>query len=97
MEKGEIWLVEFPVSDGHEQGGTRPVILVADTNTNIAVVIPLTSNLQALRFPHTFSIEPDRANGLSAESVALIFQIRAIDKRRLMKKMGGSMKAQSGG
>ncbi len=53
MKKGEIWLVEFPSTDGHEQTGNRPVIILADPKSNISIVIPFTSNLQALRFPHT--------------------------------------------
>lgn len=28
MNKGEIWLVEFPSVDVHEQVGTRPVIIL---------------------------------------------------------------------
>ncbi len=27
MKKGEVWLVEIPKSNGHEQSGLRPVIL----------------------------------------------------------------------
>jgi len=45
MNKGDIWFVEFPSSDGHEQVGTRPVIVLADTEANIAIVVPLTSNV----------------------------------------------------
>lgn len=88
MKKGEIWLVEFPSTNGHEQTGSRPVIILADTESNISIVIPFTSNLQALRFPHTLEIKPTKGNGLIALSIALIFQIRAIDKKRLTKKIG---------
>ena len=88
MIKGEVWLVEFPFADGHEQIGTRPVIIIADTKVNICIVVPLTSNLQALRFPYTIEINPSRKNGLREISVALTFQVRAIDKKRLIKKLG---------
>ena len=88
MKKGEIWLVEFPSTNGHEQTGNRPVIILADTESNISIVIPFTSNLQALRFSHTLEIKPTKSNGLTALSIALIFQIRAIDKKRLTKKIG---------
>ncbi|MBI2140525.1 type II toxin-antitoxin system PemK/MazF family toxin, partial [Candidatus Woesearchaeota archaeon] len=33
-------------------------------------------------------VKPDQKNGLSAISVGLVFQIRAIDKKRLKKKIG---------
>ena len=88
MKKGEIWLVELPSTNGHEQIGTRPAVVLSETEANIAILIPLTSNIQALRFPHTIEIKPSHGNGLSAVSVALTFQIRAIDKKRLKKKIG---------
>lgn len=88
MKKGEIWLVELPSTNGHEQAGKRPVIVLAETETNISIIIPFTSNLQALRFPHTIEIKPSNKNGLTAISIALIFQIRAIDKKRLKNKIG---------
>jgi len=88
MKKGEIWLVEIPKSNGHEQEGSRPSLVLAETEANIVIIIPFTSNIQALRFPHTIEIKPSKRNGLSSLSIALIFQIRAIDKRRLGKKIG---------
>lgn len=66
----------------------RPVIILADTPTDICIITPLTSNLKALKFPFTIQIEPSKHNGLHILSVALVFQIRAIDKSRLVKKLG---------
>ena len=88
MRKGEIWLVEIPTTNGHEQTGKRPVAILADTEPNIAIIIPFTSNLQALRFPHVIEVNPSKENGLAAKSIALVFQIRAIDKKRLINKIG---------
>ena len=88
MNKGEIWLVEFPKMNGHEQTGTRPVLILADTEANISIVVPFTTNVQALRFPHTITIKPSTHNGLKSESVALVFHVRAIDKKRLKNKIG---------
>ncbi len=88
MKKGEIWLVKLPAANGHEQAGTRPVIILSETEANIAVVIPLTSNIQALRYPHTIEVKPSSINGLKTVSVVLVFQIRAIDKMRLNTKIG---------
>ena len=88
MKKGEIWLVEIPETNGHEQAGKRPVVVLADTESNVVVIIPFTSSIQALRFLHTIEVEPSKENGLITKSVALIFQIRAIDKRRLKNKIG---------
>ena len=88
MRKGEIRIVDIPELSGHEQIGTRPAIILSDTQSMVAIVIPCTSNLQALRFPYTLLIKPSKENGLNVSSVALVIQIRAIDKKRLNKKIG---------
>jgi mRNA interferase MazF len=88
MKKGEIWIVAIPSVDGHEQHGVRPVILIANTSSSVVVGIPCTTNMRALRFPHTVSIAPSLKNGLGHDSIALVLQIRAIDKKRLDKKIG---------
>ena len=88
MKKGEIWFVDIPQGSGHEQTGLRPVIVLSDVEADIVIVVPFTSNLQALRFPHTVEAEPSAKNGLKTTSVALVFQLRAIDKRRLTERIG---------
>ena len=88
MKRGEIWLVELPSTNGYEQSGERPAIILSETEVNSAIVIPLTSNVQALRFPHTIEVKPSTNNGLHSISVALVFQVRAIDKKRLKKRIG---------
>jgi len=52
------------------------------------LIVPLTSQLVAQAFPGTFLIHPDSENGLTMTSVALVFQLRAIDKRRLRRVIG---------
>ena|SRR3989344_4507856 len=88
MKRGSIYLINLPESGGHEQHGARPAIIVSDPVANIIVCIPCTSNPEATRFPHTLLVEPSKQNGLSNTTVALIFQIRAIDRNRLMSKLG---------
>ena len=95
MARGEIWTVEIPASVGkprHEQAGLRPGIVVqadkADPGLPTTIVIPATSRQEALRFPYTVAIQPSLQNGLEKPSVLLVFQIRAIDKRRLIRKIG---------
>lgn len=88
MRKGEIWLVDLPVSNGHEQIGARPVIVLTEAEANIVIIIPFTSNLQALQYSHTLEVKPSKTNALDTISIALIFQIRAIDKKRLKNKIG---------
>ncbi|MCG7849065.1 MAG: type II toxin-antitoxin system PemK/MazF family toxin [ANME-2 cluster archaeon] len=91
MREGDIYLVEIPSSGGHEQAGQRPAIIVQVSSLErlpTVLIVPLTSKLRAADFPFTFIIEPDNLNNLNVVSVALVFQLRAIDKRRMKNKIG---------
>lgn len=90
MARGDILRVALPESDKREERGNRPAVAV---QTDIAVtpmlmIVPITSSLGALRFPFTVRIEPSSANGLTLPSVAMVFQLRAIDRRRILCKIG---------
>ena len=47
MKRGEIWLVGLDPSEGHEQKGRRPVLIVSpeafNQITKVPVVLPITS------------------------------------------------------
>jgi mRNA interferase MazF len=92
MNIGDIYTVEIPVSDGHEQAGTRPAIVVQapqfENQLPTVLIVPLTSQSAAQSFPGTFLVQPDSENGLTRTSVVLVFQLRAIDKRRVRHKIG---------
>ena len=93
MAKGDVIFVSLPlVSGSRAQGGRRPAILVisesALINNPMALLIPLTSKTAALRFPFTIQIEPSKQNGLSAPSVALVFQLVAADRMHLDSVIG---------
>src|SRR3989338_1981503 len=88
MKPGEIWIVNIPELGGHEQDGTRPVVGGGKVSKTIVTIITLTSNKTALRFPFTISIKKDRHNGLSLDSIALIFHIRALDINFFKNKIG---------
>jgi len=92
MKVGEIYLVEFPFTDAKEQKGFRPAIILQDEKHTemlpTVLVIPVTSQLKAQRFPGTLLIKTNKENGLEKDSVALIFQLRAIDQRRIRNRLG---------
>jgi mRNA interferase MazF len=92
LRQGEIYRVSFPASDRQEQTGRRPALIVQGNiwlhSLPTVWIVPMTSNLQAARFSGTLLIDPDEHNGLTVPSVLLIFQLRAIDKRRLLNPMG---------
>lgn len=90
MARGDIFLVSLPASDRREEKGKRPAIAI---QTDIALspmlmVVPITSSLGAMRFPFTVKIEPSGKNGLTLTSVAMVFQMRAIDRKRIIRKIG---------
>jgi len=47
MKRGEIWLVNLDPTEGHEQRGRRPVLIVSpeafNRVTRVPVVLPITS------------------------------------------------------
>lgn len=95
MARGDVLRVELPAppgGGGREQTGRRPAIAVqADipgANTPTLMVVPLTSQLGALRFPHTIRVEPSAMNGLTKPSVLLIFQLGPIDRVRILGRIG---------
>ncbi len=93
MRRGDIVDVQLPRPGrigGHEQAGKRPAIVVQDEDNRLPtiLVVPLTGRKRACKFPHTVLVPPTTKNGLDCDSVALVFQVRAIDTNRILKQRG---------
>jgi mRNA interferase MazF len=92
MTRGEVWRVRIPYASGHAQAGERPAIVVqADpliASLPTVLIVPFTSTAGASRFAGTLTVSPDAQNGLSLPSVALVFQLRALDKREFVQRLG---------
>lgn len=92
MKRGEIWRVLIPASPGHAQTGERLAITLQELAFNntlpTTLVVPLTSQLAATRFDGTLVVQPNQQNGLSAASVALVFQLRTVDQRNCVRHIG---------
>ncbi|MGK7929314.1 MAG: type II toxin-antitoxin system PemK/MazF family toxin [Spirulina sp.] len=90
MTRGDVLLVSLPESDKREEKGNRPAIAVqtAVATSPMLMVVPVTSSLRALRFPFSVQIEPSDRNGLTLTSVAMVFQMRAIDRKRILRTIG---------
>ena len=91
LRRGDIHWIELPASSAREQAGRRPAIIVqTDTTAPLPTVfvVPMTANPRARRFPGTFEVEPSAGNGLQARSVVLAFQLRAIDRTRVVERLG---------
>lgn len=89
MNVGDIYWVEFPARGGRAQTGRRPAIVVQkDQTLPTVLLIPLTTQQDALRFSGTVLIEPDADNNLRQPSVALVFQLTAVDKKFINGRLG---------
>lgn len=92
--RGEVWEVDLTAARGHEQGGTRPAIIVGpwvvlgNGYGNITVVVPVTTAERAFQFPHIYQIDPNVQNGLTSISAVLVFQILALDDSRFIRRRG---------
>lgn len=85
--RGEIWIVNLDPTIGHEIKKSRPGLIIQNDIGNlhspITIIAPITS--KKIEFVHPFEAE---VKGLSKPSKALLNQIRAIDKNRLVKRIG---------
>lgn len=87
--RGEIYYADLSPAFGSEQGGLRPVLIVQNNVGNrhapTTIIAPLTSRLTKKPLPTHVEFTCEH---LSQDSVALLEQIRTIDKSRLKQKMG---------
>jgi mRNA interferase MazF len=92
MKKGDVWRVRLPTAAGHTQAGERPAVIIQDDPFNATLptvlIVPFTSTLRATRFAGTLLVQPDQHNGLTMPSVALVFQLSAVDKRDCSRQLG---------
>ena len=85
----DIWLANLNPSKGSEVGKVRPVVIVqSDLLNNLhgsTLVCPVTSNLN--RDLKMLRVHIGKRY-LDAESDVLVDQVRAIDNRRLIQRLG---------
>lgn len=90
MNQGDIYEIFLDPTLGSEQKGRRPAIILSGSGINkimnTVIVVPLTSKLK--HYNDNLILEPNIKNGLKQTSEALPIHIRAIDKKRLQKKVG---------
>ena len=92
MKPDDLHWVDLLPADGHEQAGRRPTVILQDDSyagdLPLVFAVPLTSATSTLRFAGALLIEPTVENGLRQRSVALVFQLRAVDRQRVDDKIG---------
>ena len=81
MQRGEIYLVSLDPTAGHEQQGTRPVLIVSpeafNQVTQLPVVLPITSGGNFARVAG-FAVSLDEA-GMRTKGIVRCDQPRALD------------------
>jgi mRNA interferase MazF len=90
--RGEIYLTALDPSIGREIQKTRPALIIQNDVSNrlsqITIVAPITSTVRFPLNPVHVLLTADQSTGLSVTSVALLNQIRAVDRMRLIKRLG---------
>ena len=91
IQRGQVWLANLNPTKGSEQAGIRPIIifqnnLVSRFSTTV-ITIPLTTNQNRGTLPICLKIQKGNG-GLIQDSVALCYQIRVLDKTRLIRLLG---------
>lgn len=92
MKRGEVWRVQLPSVPGHTQAGIRPAVILQEDQATVSLptvlIVPFTSTQTSLRFPGTLAVQPDGRNGLTVPSVALVFQMSALDQSNCLQHLG---------
>ncbi|GBU21502.1 hypothetical protein R80B4_01395 [Fibrobacteres bacterium R8-0-B4] len=85
MRQYEIYLVNLDPTIGHEIQKTRPCVIISpdDVNEYIETVIIAPMTTRSHKYPTRVSLNFQNKKGW-----IVLDQIRAVDKKRLIKKMG---------
>ena len=90
VKRGELYYADLSPVVGSEQGGVRPVLVVQNDTGNkyspTIIAAAVTSRIHKAKLPT--HIELPHAFGLAKDSVILLEQIRTIDNKRLMSRIG---------
>ena len=85
MKRGEVWWAALDPTMGSEIRKTRPCLIVAPDvmvqSLRTVIVVPLTTKGRAISFRPPISFR--KTSGL-----VLLDQVRTLDKRRLLRRMG---------
>ena len=89
---GDVWLVDFSVTRGREQAGSRPALVISPNKFNygpaeLAIVVPFTRTDRQI--PLHVPVDPPEG-GLREHSLAMCEMIRSIALERLIKRLGSA-------
>lgn len=89
--RGEVYLVCFDPTVGAEIKKTRPALVIQNDIGNrhspITIVAAISSQFDDTLYPTEVLVTPPEG-GLHTPSVVMLNQIRSVDKRRLINRLG---------
>ena len=92
INKWEIYYCNLNPTEGSEQKGVRPVIIVSNDAVNhnlpVSTVIPVSSIKPDAKIYPTEIYLPSDMTGLPRDSVAMLQQIRTVSHNRLTNRAG---------
>ena len=96
LNRGDICLINFAPSKGGEIGKLRPAIIMSDRDENsildTCIVIPLSTVIKKDTLPYRYTIT--KREDLQQNSDACIYEIRALSKTRIKKKLSSLSKKE---
>ena len=91
LRRGDILLVNFEPVKGSEQGRIRPAIIIQNNLLNkfspLTIVAPITSKVYEKEYPTNVLVRKEDSV-LNIDSTILLNQMRTIDRRRIIKRIG---------
>ncbi|MGH8717518.1 MAG: type II toxin-antitoxin system PemK/MazF family toxin [Burkholderiales bacterium] len=92
INRGEVWLVSLDPTVGQEVKKTRPAVVISSNSIGrlpLKIIVPITDwKPPYASYPWMVYLAPDAQNGLAKKSAADTFQVRSVDEKRLVKKLG---------
>ena len=89
--RGEIVVANLEPVRGSEQGGVRPVLIIQNDILNkyapTTIIAPITSKIYTKEYPTNVIIKKEGFK-MKLDSTILLNQIKTIDKRRIIRKIG---------
>jgi mRNA interferase MazF len=98
IQRGEIYFVDLNPTQGREQMGKRPVLVLSNNTINalplvVTVVVGTKGEHITRDYPANVRVSQEQS-GLPMETVFLCFQIRSLDPKRFPQQPAGKVSAE---
>ena len=86
--RGEIYLAELPYTQGSEQSGKRPVVILSNNTNNRHSSIVNVAAITTKNKPLPVHVYVGTDGGLKTESTVMLEQTMTVDKSKLVHRIG---------